>query len=146
MFHHEVMVRLRDCDEFGHVNNAIYFTYLEEARVAYYCHLRDELGAEPSGGATSARREPGFILARAECDFLAQATRGDVLEVRLRVASIGRSSFGYEYEIRDAGDGRSIAKARSVQVAYDYATGRSVPIPTDFRAVLEREAALDPEA
>ena len=127
------------------MNNAIYFTYLEETRFAYYRHLRDEWGAASSGGATSAFHEPGFILARAECDFLAQATRADLLEVRLRVASIGRSSFGYEYEIRDAADGRSIAKAKSVQVAYDYATGRSVPIPEDFRAVLEREAALDPE-
>lgn len=111
-----------------HVNNAVYFSYLEEARFAYW----QEVLAVPMAAQRS------FILARAECDFKAPATMGDRLEVRVRVASIGRSSFTFEYEIADAPTGRLVVSARTVQVMYDYDAQRPTPMPDEVRAAIEQ--------
>jgi acyl-CoA thioester hydrolase len=81
---------------------------------------------------------PGVILARVECDYRRPATYGDVLEVRMRVAAIGRTSFRYEYEIVDQSS-QSVLTAKTVQVMYDYAAGKPVPIPPEIRAALEAE-------
>jgi len=77
-------------------------------------------------------------MARVECNFRSQARLGDELEVRIRLADIGRSSFVFEYEIVQARDERVVADGRSVQVMYDYARQQSVPVPDDFRARAER--------
>ena len=122
-FHHRIEVRFRDCDAMGHVNNAVYFTYLEQARFAYWREIMlGRVGPAPT-----------MILARAECDFRTPATFGDVVEVRLRVASLGRTSFTGEYEIIDSKNRHLIATAKSVQVMYDYATRQPIPIPDDIR-------------
>ena len=78
-----------------------------------------------------------IILARVECDYRKPAVAGDRLVVRLRVTAVGNSSFTLEYEIVNAKTRELVAQARSVQVTYDYAAGRSVPIPDDMRARLE---------
>ncbi len=128
---HRLDVRFRDCDPMGHVNNAVYLTYLEQARLNLW---RERWQVDP--------RQPGegIILARAELDFTSPAMYGETLEVRLRVAAIGRSSFTYEYEVIEAAAGRLVLSARTVLVWYDYAAGRSVPIPDAIRAMLEGEA------
>jgi acyl-CoA thioester hydrolase len=112
-------VRFRDCDAMGHVNHAVYFTYLEIGRLAY----AKELGF---------RGEPDYIIAHAECDFRASARTGDRLVVSLAVTSLGRTSFTMEYKITDQ-DGRLVATARTVQVVYDYRTKTPAPIPKEFR-------------
>ena len=136
-FHHAIDIRFRDCDELGHVNNAVYFTYLEEARWAFFRHLRVRLRAHGWTKGVQAPSQPGTILARAECDFRSEAKYGEVLDVRMRVGSIGRSSFTYEYELVDAATDRLVATAKSVQVSYDAAAKRSIPIPDALRSVLE---------
>ena len=128
-FVHRVEVRFRDCDPMGHVNNAVYLTYLEQTR---FNHWRSLWGF---GSPQLPPGRPGVILARVECDYKRPATYGDTLDVRLTVGEIGRSSFRYEYEIVD-GEGRTILLAKTVQVMYDYAAGKSVPIPDDIRALL----------
>jgi acyl-CoA thioester hydrolase len=130
-FAKRVEVQFRDCDPLGHVNNAVYITYLEIARFAY-CREALSLAPELATGPLS------FIIARVECNFRSQARLGDELEVRIRLADIGRSSFAFEYEIVQVSDGRVVADARSVQVMYDYARQRSVPVPDEFRARAER--------
>jgi acyl-CoA thioester hydrolase len=125
-FEHELEVRFRDCDSFGHVNNAVYLTYLEQARFAYWQRLSGQSGVLRT-----------IILARMECDYRKPAVAGDRLIIRLRVTAIGNSSFTLEYEILNAKTRDVIAEARSVQVTYDYSAGRSVPIPDDMRARLE---------
>lgn len=132
-FRHPIEVRFRDCDSLGHVNNAVYFSYLEQARLVYAQQQEFDRAAG----------DIGFILARAECDFRSQAAFGDLLEVRLGVRSVGRSSFTYEFEIVDAKEGRLVATARSVQVTYDYAEGRSVPLPALLRSKLEAAAQAE---
>jgi acyl-CoA thioester hydrolase len=76
------------------------------------------------------------ILARAECDFRAPARFGDVLDVRLALEAVGRTSFTYGYEIISVQDGRTIAAGRTVQVLFDYAWRTPVEIPADLRATL----------
>jgi acyl-CoA thioester hydrolase len=126
-FAYSLQVRFRDCDAMGHVNNAVYLTYLEETRFAYWRHLWG--AGEPAPGV------PGVILARAEIDYRRAARYGDVLTVRMAHEKIGRTSITSLYEIVDAA-GETIANARTVLVAYDYTTGQSVPLSDDVRARL----------
>ena len=128
-FRHKLDVRFRDCDPMGHVNNAVYLTYLEQARFA---HWREVWGMEferlPAG-------TPGVILARAEIDYRLPAKYGDVLEIRIAVERIGTTSFTYTYDVVDQ-DERLVAEARTVLVLYDYAAGKPAPIPGELREKL----------
>jgi acyl-CoA thioester hydrolase len=126
IFRHRLEVRFRDCDPMGHVNNAVYLTYLEQARFA---HWRAVWGFSSDGPPENA---PGVILARAEIDFRRPARYGDTLEVRISLDRIGRTSFSYSYEIVDQED-RVVAAAKSVQVMYDYAAGRPAPLSEQMR-------------
>jgi acyl-CoA thioester hydrolase len=78
-----------------------------------------------------------MILARAECDFRAPAVFGEIVEVRMRAVSIGRTSFVAEYEIVNTRDRRLLAQGKSVQVMYDYEHAQSIPVPDDVRERIE---------
>jgi acyl-CoA thioester hydrolase len=129
IFSYKLDVRFRDCDPMGHVNNAVYLTYLEQARLAQWRSLW-------GFGEPDAADAPGVILARAEIDYRLPSRFGDVLEVRIGLAALGRTSFTYEYEIVDQA-GRLVATARSVQVMYDYGASRPVPIPDGIRRLFD---------
>jgi acyl-CoA thioester hydrolase len=120
--HCPIDVRFRDCDLMGHVNNAVYLTYLEIARFAYW----------KAAGLDRIEGEISYIVARVEIDYRASANFGDVLDVGLAVSGIGRSSFTMAYEIRNQ-HGRVVSTARSVQVSYDWAAGKSLPVPDAIR-------------
>ena len=125
-YEHEFDVRFRDCDAFGHVNNAVYLTYLEQARVEAWHRLT---------GTTGLPRN--IILARVEIDYRAPATLGDRLLVRLRTVAVGTKSFTLDCDIENVRTRATVATARTVQVMYDYALGKSIAIPPDIRARLE---------
>ena len=129
---HRLSVRFRDCDAMGHVNHAVYFTYLEQCRLTFWV----ELTGTPSP-------HTRVIIARAECDYRSPAHFGDELEVRLRVGEIGRSSFTLVYEVVQAGSDRLVASGKTVMVGYDYAAGSSVPLPAATRQLLERVKGSD---
>jgi acyl-CoA thioester hydrolase len=129
-YRHRLSVRFRDCDAMGHVNHAVYFTYLEQCRLTFW---REETGALSP--------HTSVIIARAECDYRAPAHFGDDLEVRLRLGEVGRSSFVLDYEIVLAGNGRLVATGRTVMVSYDYGEGKSVELPLVTRTLLDRVAA-----
>jgi acyl-CoA thioester hydrolase len=136
-FIHRLDVRFRDCDPMGHVNNAVYLTYLEQTRFAHWRSLWG-FGPPPAAGTVEGQLlpgRPGVILARVECDYKRPATYGETLEIRLTIGELGRSSFRYEYEIVDD-KGRTVLTAKTVQVMYDYAAGKPVPIPDDIRTLL----------
>jgi acyl-CoA thioester hydrolase len=124
LLRYRLEVRFRDCDPLGHVNNAVYLTYLEQARIVLW---RSQVGSWSRVGADG-RRGEGFILARAEIDFRSQAHDGDELEVRLALVGFGRTSATYEYDILDVPTGRLVAAARTVQVWYDYDAGTPAPL------------------
>jgi acyl-CoA thioester hydrolase len=142
-FAHRLTVRFSDCDMLGHVNNAVYFTYLEQCRLAWWRHLGGSFGASLPGTRPGGAGLPGSdsIIAHAECDYRAPAYLDDELEIRLKLGECGRSSFTLIYAIVNAADERRIADAKTVSVTFDYATGRSVPIPAATRALLEKGRA-----
>jgi acyl-CoA thioester hydrolase len=115
---HRERVRFRDRDAMGHVNNAVFSTYLEEARIGVLGGLGD------------------FILARVEIDFRSELRGGEEVEVRSRCSRVGTKSFDLEHQIV-AGD-RVVADAKSVLVSYDYGLGTSVPVPDELRERLSR--------
>lgn len=128
-FTHRIEVRFRDCDAMGHVNNAVYFTYFEQARAVMgeTQGLRREL----------ARGGLGVILVHTACDYRAQVVFGEQVEVRVRVVRIGRTSFTSEFEVRRVRDDAVAAVGRAVQAVFDYAADRTQPIPDGLRAKLE---------
>jgi acyl-CoA thioester hydrolase len=127
-FVHREIVRFRDLDALGHVNNAVFLTYLEQARFRFLEHL----------GLARIDQEPPLILARATIDFRAQATFGEEVEIGVRAGRVGSKSFELEFELR-VGD-RLVAEARSVQVAYDYGPGETRELTDDWRAALNATA------
>jgi acyl-CoA thioester hydrolase len=131
-FTYAIQVRFRDLDALGHVNNAVYLTYFEAARMAYWMHVNGRADL----------RSMDMILARAEVDYRAPVGYGDELEVGVRCASVKRSSFVLEQALVERGTGRLVAQARKVLVHYDYAAGRSMPLTEDQRQLLMKQ---DPE-
>ena len=117
--HHET-VRFRDLDSLGHVNNAVYATYLEQARIAFLERF----------GATQFQ----MILARLEIDFRKQVGAGEEVEIEVRPGGVGTRSFRLEYTIRAGA--RVAAEAASVLVAYDYDNERTVEVPSPWREAL----------
>lgn len=130
IYSHRLDVRFRDCDALGHVNNAVYLTYLEQARLQCWRAL---WGFAGEAGSTV----PGVIMARAEIDYQAQVRYGQTLDIRISLAAIGKTSFTYDYEVVDE-QGRTVASARTVQVMYDYEAARPVPIPDDIRDKMQK--------
>jgi acyl-CoA thioester hydrolase len=122
-FETEIEVIFRDLDALGHVNNAVFLTYLEVARVKYLNRLFE-------GWDWSLHT---FLLARAECDYHSPARMGERLVVGVGVSRFGRTSFDFSYRIESA-DGRLVATARTVQVMVDPVSQAPVPVPESFRA------------
>lgn len=127
IFVHRLDVRFRDCDPLDHVNNAVYLTYLEQARFAHWRSVWKFGTAEST--------VPGVILARAEIDFRKPARYGDVLEIRIGLAGIGRTSFTYDYEIVDDRGG-IVATAKTVMVMFDYRANKPVPVSEEIKRAL----------
>jgi acyl-CoA thioester hydrolase len=129
VFEHSIEGRFRDCDPLGHVNNAAYLTYLEQARLFYWRSLW-------GFGLDESSTSRGVIMARAEIDYRLPARYGQTLRVRIELAALGKTSFTYDYDILDEQQ-RIVASARTVQVMYDYAAARPVPIPADLRQKMQ---------
>ena len=142
LFTYRIEVRFRDCDPMGHVNNAVYLTYLEQARFAHWRALGGGDGEAQAllgtGRASAPDGVPGVILARVEIDYRKPATYGEALDIRLGIAGFGRTSMTYEYELAAAG-GELVAAARTVVVSFDYRAGRPVPIPDALKEWLSRK-------
>jgi acyl-CoA thioester hydrolase len=124
MFVHREHVRFRDLDPMGHVNNAVFLTYVESARVAFLQHL----------GAATTLDEMGIIVARAEIDFRAPVRLGDEIEVTVQASRFGEKSFDLDHELRV--DGTVVAEVKTVLVTYDYEKRAPVEIPADWREKL----------
>jgi acyl-CoA thioester hydrolase len=125
VFEREVAVRWRDTDALGHVNNAVFMTYLEEARDAFYASI---LGAEPI-----------YVVVRIEADFLAEIRYEDrQVTVRIEVERLGTTSLTTRETILTAAQ-EVAANARVVTVRWDEASRKPVPFTPAER---ERVAAL----
>ncbi|WP_435332633.1 acyl-CoA thioesterase [Haloarchaeobius sp. TZWWS8] len=124
----DIDIRFNDVDLAGHVNNAIYVSYLEEARVDYL--------TEVIGGLDSL----DGVIANLEIDYHRPVTLDDEVEVAVAVTEIGSSSFEMTYEVRASGD--VAATGSTVMVAYDFDTGESRPIPEEWRELVREYEGL----
>jgi acyl-CoA thioester hydrolase len=122
-FTHREVARFSDLDPMGHVNNAVYLTWIENARIEF---LR-RLGAFDRPDTTGM----AMILARVELDFRAPVGFGEEIEVAVRAERLGTKSFDLAYELRRGEE--VVANATTVLVAYDYGSNSSREIPDDWR-------------
>lgn len=125
-------VRFRDLDAMGHVNNAVFFTYFEQGRFAFFNN------ASPGGKFQGFH----FILARISCDYLRPVTIDDCLAIEIRVGQIGRKSFTFTYSIVDRQDaGIVFATGESVQVCFDYRKNATMPVSEALKVLLQQFAS-----
>ena len=111
-------VRWGDLDAFGHVNNATYLIYAQEARFAWSKMLE-------------------MVVARAEVDFIAPIYTGDIyIDVEIWVNKIGNSSFGVTYEMKNGDE--LLARVKTVQVTVSMDTKKSRPINDAERDFLNK--------
>lgn len=122
-----VEVRYSDLDAQGHLNHARYFTFMEEARFRYI----QALGLWTDTHDFSAL---GQIVAEAACTYKQPVFLGQTVDVAVRVSRLGTKSMEMDYLLTVAG--QEVARGRSVQVAYDYALGRSIPVPDAWRQAI----------
>jgi len=136
-FFFPIIVRYGDLDPQGHVNNAAFVTYLEHARVNYIRHL--ELWDGKSFLSI------GFILARIELDYKAPILMTDSVEVGIRTSRLGNKSLDMEYLVREVGGGKIFGMGKTVQVAYDYQLGETVPLKPVWRERIAAYEGIDKE-
>lgn len=121
VFEHQVSVRWRDTDALGHVNNAVYLTYLEEARDAFYLRA---LG------------DPIYVVVRLEIDFRNEVRHADrAVHVEIAVEQLGTTSLTTRETLRTA-DGEMAAEARVITVRWDQESRAAVPFSDEQRARL----------
>jgi acyl-CoA thioester hydrolase len=131
----EIQVRFADTDAMGHVNNAVYLTYCEIARISYWTDVTGDPVHLGTAGAES------LILAEARISYRAPAFHGENVTVESRAVRIGRSSFSLEHRLTacvPGGAPRLVATSESVLVRYDYAREASVALSDAFVATIER--------
>lgn len=124
-FYHPIEVRYADIDAQGHVNNAKYLTYMEQARMAYLLHL----GMWDGNSFT----EIGTILAQSRVNYLIPIRLLQPVHAGVRVTRLGTKSFTMVYGLEDPQTGQELATGESVLVAYDYHHHTSIPVPDAWR-------------
>ena len=131
-FVHAQEVAFRDLDAFGHVNNAVYLTYIENARIGY---VREVLGIESLEGLL-------LIVASVKIDFRSRANLGETLEIGSRTTRVGTKSFDVDHEVRGP-DARLVAVASTTLVTFDYRGDTTMPVPDLWRERIESFEAKD---
>jgi acyl-CoA thioester hydrolase len=122
-----ITVRFGETDALGHVNNASYFVYLEEARIRFFESLGYGMDV----------KSWNFILASTNLDFISQGYFNQSLKVRTFVTRIGTKSFELGHEIVCGQTGQVIAKGSAVIVFFDFELQKSTAMPASFKAGLE---------
>lgn len=124
-----IPIRFRDLDAYGHVNNSVFFTYLEEARITLIGeHFRVQMGDETV-----------FVVAHAACSYKLPIEYGVELFVTMTIREMRRASFVVDYVIRD-GEGTEYATAETTLVAFDPVSRRAASIPDWLSPALEDAA------
>lgn len=127
-YYHPIEVRYGDLDPQGHVNNASYLTYFEQARIGYIANL----GLWTSGSFM----DIGIILADAHINFRKAVVFGQQVRVGVRVAHLGTKSLRMEYSLQDSTDGAELANGSTILVTFDYRSGNTIPLPQNWRSAI----------
>jgi len=127
-FYHPIEVRYGDLDPQGHVNNARFLTYMEQARIEYIRRL-----GLWNGGSF---QDIGIILADIQVSFRAPILFGMQVLTGVRISRLGSKSLVMDYRLADAQTGQEFAAGSSVIVTYDYPSEQTIPIPDSWRKVI----------
>jgi len=119
-----IPIRWGDMDAQGHVNNTVYFRYMEQARMEWLDAVRERLGPFPG---------LGVVIVNASCTFIQPLEHPGTVEVRMFVGKPGRSSVESYYELWK--DGRKYAEGAAKIVWIDVKTQRSAPLPERLRSL-----------
>jgi len=124
--HISIKVRFSDIDAMGHVNNATYLSYLEEARIAYFNKVLNY---------TENNLAFGAVVAKIDIDYISQIKLGDDVEIYTKCGNFGNKSSDIEnlIVIKKAGENIIAAKVKTKLVSFDYKLRKSVPIPLDVK-------------
>lgn len=131
-----IPVQFRDLDCMGHVNNAVYISYMEHGRVSFCAQFPELDFGNPQN-----RIGKGLILARISCDFKRPVELGETIQVDVTIPRVGNASFDMHYELRLANTQTIVTTGDSVQVYYDYAARRPLPLPPHLKAPLIQHRA-----
>ena len=135
-FFHPIEVRYGDLDPQGHLNNAKYLTYFEQARVQYFI----KLGLYTPG---QSFMDIGVILAEAKVTFLAPVEYGVPIKVGVSIRKFGNKSMRVEQRIVHAESGEILASGHVIVVAFDYRVQKTIPIPDEMRKKIVEFEGLD---
>jgi acyl-CoA thioester hydrolase len=129
-------IRWGDMDAMGHVNNTVYFRYMEQARISWFDRLVPE---------DDAWQATGIVIANATCNYRRAITYPGTVEVKLYVGAPGGASVPTYYELRvtqgEVHDPVPYADGAATVVFIDMKTQKSRRIPEAIRARLERAEA-----
>ena len=123
----DVQVRFSDTDALGHVNNMVYLSYLELARIEY---IKRVFGAIET-------KDFGVIIARVEIDYRSPAFHYETLVVGIRAIELGGASMKLDYRVEEKKTGRLVAEAKTVMVSYDYRANQVKRWPDEVREKVE---------
>lgn len=132
----KIPTRWSDLDMLGHVNNARFFSFDEDARLGYFEALWQ--------GDERFWKDYGFILASLGCDFIAQLHHPAELDVGFRVSKLGRSSM-QTLAAMFLGE-KLVAVTRGVVVWFNYIEQKPLPIPERVRAMIRAREVIQPES
>jgi acyl-CoA thioester hydrolase len=124
-------------DSIGHVNNAIYFRYIESGRIAYFDAIDATAGLAGGG--------EGPILADIQCSFIGQLRYPAQIDIGTRTAKLGTKSFAVEAGIFLAGEDAPVATSKAVVVWFDYVNQRTAPLPDALRKRVTELEVVPPE-
>lgn len=119
-----ITVRWRDLDSYNHVNNSVFLTYLEEARLVWLEGLIGDWKTD----------QLSPVLAASQVNFREQIEWPGELVVEVRCEKLGNSSLTLAHRITSADGSRLFSDASVVMVWVNPQTGRSVPLPEAVRA------------
>jgi acyl-CoA thioester hydrolase len=134
-FYHPIEVRYGDLDPQGHLNNAKFVTFFEQARIQYIRHL----GLYREG---QSFMEIGVILADVHVAYRKPVEWGTPVKVGVRITKIGTKSMTVEQNVVHAETGEVYAEGEEVMVAFDYYQGKSIPVPQEWRDAVQRYEEL----
>lgn len=136
-FNYKTNIHLRfiDFDMMGHVNNSVYFTYLEIARTKYWEEI-----------VKWDWKKTGIVIAHAELDYILPIVMNDKIVVHVKTSRIGNTSFDMEYQIVKLKGTEEVicSKGKTVCIAIDYTTSKPTAIPESEKLKMANFEALSP--
>ncbi|HEY60044.1 MAG TPA: acyl-CoA thioesterase [Anaerolineae bacterium] len=124
-FYYPLQVRYADLDPQWHVNNTQFLAYIEQARLAYVCHLDLWDG--------KSFLDLGIIIADVHVAYLSPIVLGQKIRVGVRVSRIGNKSLTFDNQVEDEDSGEVLATGEVVAVAYDFHKQKTGPVSEVWR-------------